>query len=261
MSGGVHDNSQPMAVSQPGQASRWEAPNTPVVANSSERMPWNEQHTPQINAHRENHRSGQPDWTHGQPANSGQPAWTCKSVRHPKHPSGGELQREDALKQTAHSTNQCTPRELQEQEITRFGFRLWAKQSTQPVSCVAGLALISVYESLLAWTTEGDDIFNDTSNTFYLQLFSKRTIQIARVQTRCHHYMSYSFQLAARDFSYAQSHRQDSTYHDLCYTNCRALAGMRNSSVGPLWACCDMFNTDALIDKNVLSQSIKPQEK
>ena len=27
--------------------------------------------------------------------------------------------------------------------------------------------------------------------------------------------------------------RQDSTYHDLCYTSCRVLAGKRNSSVGP----------------------------
>ena len=32
---------------------------------------------------------------------------------------------------------------------------------------------------------------------------------------------------------YASSYRQDSTYHDLCYTKCGALAGMRNSSMGP----------------------------
>ena len=29
---------------------------------------------------------------------------------------------------------------------------------------------------------------------------------------------------------YALSHRQDSTYHGLCYTSCGSLAGMRNSS-------------------------------
>ena len=43
----------------------------------------------------------------------------------------------------------------------------------------------------------------------------------------------YSFRLAARVLLYASSHRQDSTYHSLCYTSRGALAGMRNSSMGP----------------------------
>ena len=34
---------------------------------------------------------------------------------------------------------------------------------------------------------------------------------------------------------YASSHRQDDTYHSLCYTSRAALAGTRNSSVGPPW--------------------------
>ena len=61
----------------------------------------------------------------------------------------------------------------------------------------------------------------------------KRTTQVAREETCCH-YMDYSFRLAARDLLYAPSHRQDSTYSSLCYTSC-SLAGMRNSSMGPLW--------------------------
>ena len=32
---------------------------------------------------------------------------------------------------------------------------------------------------------------------------------------------------------YAPSHRQDNTYHGLCYTSRGALAGKRNSSMGP----------------------------
>ena len=32
---------------------------------------------------------------------------------------------------------------------------------------------------------------------------------------------------------YAPSHRQDTTYHGLCYTSRGALAGMRNSLMGP----------------------------
>ena len=59
-----------------------------------------------------------------------------------------------------------------------------------------------------------------------------RTILIARKETRCRH-MGYSFRLAARVLLYAPSHRQDSTYHSLCYTSHGALAGTRNSSMGP----------------------------
>ena len=58
-----------------------------------------------------------------------------------------------------------------------------------------------------------------------------RTNQIAREETQCHH-MGYSFQLTARVLLYAPSHRQDSTYHSLCYTSRGALAGMKNNSVG-----------------------------
>ena len=59
-----------------------------------------------------------------------------------------------------------------------------------------------------------------------------RTILIVREETRCRH-IGYSFRLAARLLLYAPSHRQDSTYHGLCYTSCGALAGTRNSSMGP----------------------------
>ena len=46
--------------------------------------------------------------------------------------------------------------------------------------------------------------------------------------------MGYSFQLTARVLLYAPSHRQDNTYHSLCYNSRGALAGTRNSSMGPL---------------------------
>ena len=59
-----------------------------------------------------------------------------------------------------------------------------------------------------------------------------RTILIVTKEIRCHH-ISYSFQLAARVLLYAPSHRQDNTYHCLCYTSPGALAGTRNSSMGP----------------------------
>ena len=44
-----------------------------------------------------------------------------------------------------------------------------------------------------------------------------RTILIVRKETRCRH-IGYSFRLTARVLLYAPSHRQDSTYHSLCFT-------------------------------------------
>ena len=41
------------------------------------------------------------------------------------------------------------------------------------------------------------------------------------------------FPINSKGFLYASSHRQDNTYHDLCYTSLGALAGMRNSSMRP----------------------------
>ena len=58
-----------------------------------------------------------------------------------------------------------------------------------------------------------------------------RTTLIVRKETGCCH-TGYSFQLTARVLLYAPSHRQDSTYHSLCYTSRGALAGMRNISMG-----------------------------
>ena len=43
------------------------------------------------------------------------------------------------------------------------------------------------------------------------------------------------FPISSRVLLYASSHRQDNTYHDLCYTSRGALAGTRNSSMGSPW--------------------------
>ena len=53
-----------------------------------------------------------------------------------------------------------------------------------------------------------------------------RTILIVRKETRCQH-IGYSYRLTARVLLYAPSHRQDNTYHSLCYTSHGALAGTR----------------------------------
>ena len=59
-----------------------------------------------------------------------------------------------------------------------------------------------------------------------------RTIPIVRKETRCRH-IGYSYRLTARVLLYAPSHRQDNTYHGICYISRGALTGTRNSSMGP----------------------------
>ena len=74
------------------------------------------------------------------------------------------------------------------------------------------------------------------STHFMLRLYDVRHMvknHSAREETRCHHYMGYTFRLAVSVLLYAPFHTHDSTYHDLCYTSRGALAGTRNGSVGP----------------------------
>ena len=77
------------------------------------------------------------------------------------------------------------------------------------------------------------EIFNDTLNTFYLLLYGVRHM-IKDHSDREETYMAYYFHLAARSLLYAQSHREDSTYHSLCYTSRGSLAETRNSSMHPI---------------------------
>ena len=71
-----------------------------------------------------------------------------------------------------------------------------------------------------------------STHFIYGYMVSDIWLRTVRKETRCRH-IGYSFRLTARVLSYAPSHRQDSTYHSLCYTSRGALAGMRNSSMGP----------------------------
>ena len=60
-----------------------------------------------------------------------------------------------------------------------------------------------------------------------------RTIQIAREETCWCHYIGYSYRLAARVLLYALSHRQNSTYHSICYFKCGAWLEFVFISMGP----------------------------
>ena len=78
-----------------------------------------------------------------------------------------------------------------------------------------------------------------------------RTILIVRKETRCRH-IGYSYRLTARVLLYAPSHRQDNTYHGLCYTSRGALAGTRNSSQHESYIGCWMSNKDTCMLNNLL---------
>ena len=85
---------------------------------------------------------------------------------------------------------------------------------------------------------EGTVLFNDALNTFYLRLYGVRHIvknHSDREKGKLLPPHKLLFQLVARVLLYASSHRQDNTYHGLCYTCHGALAGMRNSPMGPPW--------------------------
>ena len=82
---------------------------------------------------------------------------------------------------------------------------------------------------LVSIEKERNVLFNDTLNTFYSRLYGVGHMvkdHSATEETCCCHYTGYSFLLAARVVLYAPSHRQDRTYHDLCYITC----GARNCS-------------------------------
>ena len=77
-----------------------------------------------------------------------------------------------------------------------------------------------------------------------------RTILIVKKETRCCH-IGYSYRLTARVLLYAPYHRQDNTYHSLCYTSCGALAGMRNTLVMMATVCYSVVYDDHNV-KNAL---------
>ena len=72
-------------------------------------------------------------------------------------------------------------------------------------------------------------LFNNSLNTFYLRLYGIRHMvkdhsDSERGNPLQPHGLLFLI-LAASFFLYASSHRQDSTYHGLCYTSHGALAG------------------------------------
>ena len=104
--------------------------------------------------------------------------------------------------------------------------------------CSVSLCLPHHISIISIWgRNEGNVLFNKTLNTFYLRFYGIRHMVKNHSDFERGNLLPHGlfFLCAARVILYAPSHRQDSTNHSLCYTNRGALAGMRNSSVSPLW--------------------------
>ena len=83
---------------------------------------------------------------------------------------------------------------------------------------------------------EGNVLFNDALNTFYLQLYGvEHMVKDHSDSERGNPLPSHRllFPISSKGYFICPSHRQDSTYHGLCYASRGALAGTRNSSMGP----------------------------
>ena len=97
--------------------------------------------------------------------------------------------------------------------------------------------LLNEVKCVYVWEREREMFYLTTHSTHFIYGYMAsdiwlRTILIVRKETRCRH-IGYSYRLTARVLLYAPSHRQDNTYHGLCYTSRGALAGTENSSMGP----------------------------
>ena len=80
---------------------------------------------------------------------------------------------------------------------------------------------------------EGNVLFNDALNTFYLRLYGVRhMVKDHSDRERGNPQLPHRLLFLIRVLVYASSHRQDNTYHSICYTSRGAVAGTRNSLMG-----------------------------
>ena len=128
----------------------------------------------------------------------------------------------------------------QDNTIYKFSIKIYFSSIGQDKSVLLVLGLIFfMYRTrkIKATEREREMFYLTTHSTHFIYGYMAsdiwlRTILIVRKETLCRH-IGYSYRLAARVLLYAPSHRQDNTYHGLCYTSRGALAGTRNSSMGP----------------------------
>ena len=90
-------------------------------------------------------------------------------------------------------------------------------------------------QNLCRMEWERNVLFNNALNTFYLRLYGIRHMVKDHSDSEKGNLLPPHrlLLLINSKGSFICTHRQDNTYHGLCYTSRGALAGTRNSSVGP----------------------------
>ena len=82
---------------------------------------------------------------------------------------------------------------------------------------------------------EGNVLFNDALNTFYLRLYGVRhMVKDHSDSERGNPLPPHRLLFLISSKGFYMHHPTQNTYHSLCYTSHGALAGTRNSSMGPL---------------------------
>ena len=83
----------------------------------------------------------------------------------------------------------------------------------------------------MAERREGNVLFNDTFNTFYLRLHSVRHMVKNHLYSERRNPLpplhGLLFPISSKGYFICTIHRQESTYLGFCYTSCEALAGTR----------------------------------
>ena len=102
-------------------------------------------------------------------------------------------------------------------------------QLTHLVICIWHIILRAMY--LLTYLIVRANILT-TAVYFLVALIMLKHHSDSESGNPCRH-IGYSFGLTARVILYELSHRQDNTFHGLCYTCRGALTGKRNSSLSP----------------------------
>ena len=90
----------------------------------------------------------------------------------------------------------------------------------------------------LSGKKEGHLLLNDALNIYYLRIYDIRHMIKGHSRSERGNPLPpnrlFLVPINSKVILYAPSHFQDNTYHGLCYTSRAALAGTRNSLMGPL---------------------------
>ena len=122
---------------------------------------------------------------------------------------------------------------VKSKEIGDWPARFWDNRNVLHTFLMTCL-FVSQFIFQIFWYLEGNVLFNDALNTFYLRLYGVRHM------VKDHSDSERGNQLPSHGLLFTISIKGSficiNTYHGFCYTSRGALAGTRNSSMGPPWA-------------------------